>query len=41
MTAYAMNGDRETFLQEGMTDYVAKPLEAQDLAEAILRNLPQ
>ncbi len=41
MTAYAMNGDRGTFLQEGMTDYIAKPLEAQDLAEVILRNLPQ
>ncbi|XXJ18775.1 transporter substrate-binding domain-containing protein [Desulfovibrio caledoniensis] len=37
MTAYAMKGDRENFLGEGMTDYIAKPLDKTDLESAIRR----
>ena len=35
MTAYAMGGDREKFLARGMDGYVAKPLDAKGLCEAI------
>nr|WP_230404705.1 ATP-binding protein [Nitratidesulfovibrio sp. HK-II] len=37
MTAHAMVGDRETFLEAGMDDYVAKPVEMDMLRRAILR----
>ena len=37
MTAYAMAGDRERFLAEGMDDYVAKPVELSELMQAIER----
>mgnify|MGYP000866528605 CR=1 FL=1 len=37
MTAHAMVGDRETFLDAGMDDYVAKPVEMAVLRRAILR----
>ncbi|MEG6505661.1 PAS domain S-box protein [Nitratidesulfovibrio sp. 1201_IL3209] len=37
MTAHAMVGDRETFLEAGMDDYVAKPVEMGVLRRAILR----
>ena len=36
VTAYAMDGDRETFLEAGMDDYVAKPLHIEDM-ERILQ----
>jgi len=39
-TAYAMPGDRERFLAAGMDDYVAKPLNPQDLWVAIRRVIP-
>ena len=39
MTAYAMAGDREKFLSEGMDDYIAKPVERAELNEAIERVL--
>jgi PAS domain S-box-containing protein len=39
MTAYAMAGDREKFLNAGMDDYVAKPMEMAVLEEAIARAL--
>jgi PAS domain S-box-containing protein len=35
MTAYAMAGDRERFLDAGMNAYLAKPLDIADLLEAI------
>jgi len=38
MTAYAMPGDRERFLQAGMDDYVAKPINPEELMTVIERN---
>ncbi|SDB30548.1 PAS domain S-box-containing protein [Desulfonatronum thiosulfatophilum] len=37
LTAYAMLGDREKFLQAGMNDYLAKPVRMKDLELAINR----
>jgi CheY-like chemotaxis protein len=31
MTAYAMRGDRERFLEAGMDGYVSKPFDIDDL----------
>ena len=37
LTAYAMTGDREKFLGQGMDDYVSKPLSRDDLEKALAR----
>ena len=37
MTAFAMKGDKEAFLHAGVNDYIAKPLETNDLADLISR----
>ncbi|MYL81784.1 PAS domain S-box protein [Desulfovibrio aerotolerans] len=37
MTAYAMAGDRERFMAAGMNDYVSKPVDAAELAQALAR----
>ena len=37
MTAFAMTGDREKFLEAGMDAYIAKPVEMEDLMELIAR----
>jgi PAS domain S-box-containing protein len=37
MTAYAMTGDRETFLQAGMNDYLAKPVCSENLMQVMDR----
>lgn len=39
MTAYAMNGDKETFLAAGMDDYISKPVDKAALIEVIERVL--
>jgi len=37
MTAHAMSGDRERCLQSGMDDYLSKPVNADDVKEALER----
>lgn len=39
MTAHAMAGDRDRFLQAGMTDYIAKPVRAEELFDILERLL--
>ncbi len=41
MTAYAMSGDREKFLDSGMNDYIAKPVSIYSLKEGLKRFLPE
>ncbi|VAV91410.1 hypothetical protein MNBD_ALPHA06-1438 [hydrothermal vent metagenome] len=41
MTANAMSGDRETYLQAGMSDYVPKPIDMRQLLSAIARAASQ
>lgn len=40
MTAHAMVGDREMFLDSGMTDYIAKPVEMADVEAVLARLFP-
>ena len=40
MTAHAMVGDRESFLQGGMTDYISKPVELSDVEQVLARLFP-
>jgi CheY-like chemotaxis protein/HPt (histidine-containing phosphotransfer) domain-containing protein len=40
MTAHAMKGDRERCLAAGMDGYIAKPIQAHELLEAIERAVP-
>lgn len=35
LTAYALNGDRERFIEEGMDDYIAKPVKMENLYKTI------
>jgi two-component system cell cycle response regulator DivK len=37
LTSYAMKGDRERFLAEGFNDYIAKPINKDDLVAMIQR----
>jgi signal transduction histidine kinase/CheY-like chemotaxis protein len=37
LTAHAMAGDRESYLKAGMDDYVAKPVDPDELARALAR----
>jgi PAS domain S-box-containing protein len=41
MTAYALSGDRERFLQAGMDDYLAKPVSQEDLLQVLKKNISQ
>ena len=40
LTANALSGVREMFLEEGMNDFVAKPINIKELSEKILSWLP-
>jgi len=40
MTANALKGDREKCLEAGMDDYISKPIQKEDLIEALLRYAP-
>ncbi|KAK5215007.1 hypothetical protein LTR72_011905 [Exophiala xenobiotica] len=37
MTANALKGDEETYLSEGMNDYIAKPVDRKLLSQALLQ----
>ena len=39
MTAFAMKGDREEFIRDGMTDYISKPFKSIDLINLVESNL--
>ncbi|MFW5501562.1 MULTISPECIES: PAS domain-containing hybrid sensor histidine kinase/response regulator [unclassified Maridesulfovibrio] len=39
ITAYAMHGDREQFIEQGMNDYIAKPMIKEELYKVIMRTL--
>ncbi|MDE6607264.1 MAG: response regulator, partial [Lachnospiraceae bacterium] len=41
LTANALPGNREMFLEEGFTDFVAKPVEMSVLERVLRRNLPE
>ena len=38
MTAYAMSGDRKKFLASGMNNYIAKPIDQEDLVKTLLKS---
>jgi signal transduction histidine kinase/ActR/RegA family two-component response regulator len=39
LTAFAMTGDREKFLEAGMDDYIAKPVDKDELFQVIEKNI--
>ncbi|MFO8032455.1 MAG: response regulator, partial [Desulfohalobiaceae bacterium] len=39
LTAYAMTGDREKLLEQGLDDYLAKPVEKEELLAVLERNV--
>lgn len=41
VTASAMRGDRERFLEAGCDDYLSKPLQVMELVEVVGKHYPQ
>lgn len=39
MTAFAMKGDKEEFIRDGMTDYISKPFKSIDLINLVESNI--
>ncbi|MBN2898743.1 MAG: PAS domain S-box protein [Clostridia bacterium] len=39
LTAYAIAGDEERFIEEGMDDYISKPIDLTKFFEVIMRNI--
>jgi PAS domain S-box-containing protein len=39
LTAHAMTGDRENLLEQGLNDYLAKPVDKEELLAALQRNV--
>ena len=39
VTAYAMVGDREKFLEAGFTDYISKPFSKNDIIELLNKTI--
>lgn len=39
ITAYAMEGDRERFIEAGMDDYIAKPMKMEELKAVLERSI--
>jgi PAS domain S-box-containing protein len=39
LTAHAMDGDKELFLEAGMDDYLSKPIEIEELEQVIARRM--
>ncbi|WP_319762455.1 ATP-binding protein [Maridesulfovibrio sp.] len=39
ITAYAMQGDRDQFIKDGMDDYIAKPIQEDELRKVIMKRL--
>lgn len=40
LTANAINGAREMYMEHGFTDYLSKPMSLEDLSAVMVRNLP-
>ena len=40
ITAYALKGDREKFIEAGMDDYIAKPVQKEELADILSKYAP-
>ncbi|HSD57358.1 MAG TPA: PAS domain S-box protein [Methanotrichaceae archaeon] len=41
ITAYALEGDREKFIEAGMDDYIVKPVQKEELAKVLSKYPPQ
>ncbi len=41
ITAYALEGDREKFIEAGMDDYIAKPVQKEELAKVLSKYQPR
>lgn len=41
LTAYGLEGDRERFIEEGMDDYISKPVRKEDLEKVLEKHKPE